>query len=272
MLKPMVGSKQNNNEYIMKKNYTSALVIDARTRKTTAFVASVTQAQDDNSFQLVLRHALDMGSIQKLVKPAPLQGGGSWDGPVSYPETGMFTTDMPVIIMGSYSAMSSAGHVSTFYRGGEEVRDGYRKVVIVGGLGTPFAKKGGLRVLGRPISAVLINGPVEIEEVRGAHSSNCASADATWAGVKLLASIDSKSVFLMEGQSDYTWVVRLHCKELGIESEFPAEHRTEMFSRESIVRKAVFSAAYNTFPKDGEKPTEEQPSSYPSSRTLDIST
>ncbi len=50
-------------------NTQQALVIDGRTRKLNVFVASVTQAQSDNPYQLVLRHALDMGHIQDILAP-----------------------------------------------------------------------------------------------------------------------------------------------------------------------------------------------------------
>jgi len=220
----------------------NALVIDGRTRKLQAFVASVTKAQDDNPYQIVLRHALDMGHIQDILNPTESDvylGGGETK------KLKRFTADMPVILMGEYAARSSAGHVAIHSADSwDESRDGHRKVLIVGGLGPNFGKKG-LRVLGLPITATLVRGPVEIEELAGAGNSNCASADAAWAGVKLLASTDRKSVFLVEGQSDYTYVVRLRSTATEGATEFPAEHREEMFSRENIVRRMVFSSAYH---------------------------
>ena len=221
-----------------------ALVIDGRTRKLNAFVASVTQAQSDNPYQLVLRHALDMGHIQDILAPTEREdylGGGETK------TRKQFLAEMPVILMGEYSARSSAGHVAIHSTDSwDEARDGHRKVLIVGGLGKVFGGKGGLlKVLGNPIVATLVRGPVEIEEFVGAGNSNCASADAAWAGVKLLASTDRKSVFLVEGQSDYTYVVRLRSTATEGATEFPSEHREEMFSRENIVRRMVFSSAYH---------------------------
>jgi hypothetical protein len=201
-------------EDAMKKNLNTALVIDGRTRQLSAFVASVTQAQSDDYCQLVLRHAL-------AVDFANLPG--------SRPE-------MPVILMGEYAARSSAGVVAVRTAANtnllwSEEENGYRKVLVVGGLGPAFGQ-GGLRVLNVPISATLVRGPVEIEKVAGAGNSNCATADATWSAVNFLVSTDHKAVFLVEGQSDYTYVVRFRSAgEEGDSTEFPAEHRAEMFSR-----------------------------------------
>lgn len=224
------------------KMSTQALVIDGRTRKLNAFVASVTLAQADNPYQLVLRHALDMGHIQDILASTEREdylGGGETK------NRKQFAANMPVVLMGEYSAQSSAGHVSVHSEDSwDEARDGHRKVLIVGGLGKAFGK-GGLKVLGNPIVATLVRGPVDIEEFAGADNSNCASADAAWAGVKLLASADRKSVFLVEGQSDCTYVVRLRSTATEGATEFPTEHREEMFSRENIVRRMVFSSAYH---------------------------
>lgn len=245
-------------ENTMKTQTTQALVIDGRTRKLQTFVASVTQAQSDNPFQIVLRHALDMGHVQDilaLTEQDVYLGGGETK------KLKRFRSEMPVIIMGEYSARSSAGHVAVHSADSwDESRDGHRRVLIVGGLGPNFGKKG-LRVLGNPITATLVRGPVEIEELANSGNSNCASADAAWAGVKLLASVDRKAVFLVEGQSDYTYVVRLRSAvEDGVTMEFPVEHREEMFSRENVVRRMVFSSAYHDLVRghDDGKPSDEE--------------
>lgn len=238
----------------------NALIIDGRNRKLQTFVASVTKAQDDNPYQLVLRHALDIGHIQDVLNPTEQDvylGGGETK------RLKRFTTEMPVIIMGEYTAHSSAGHVAIHSADSwDESRDGHRKVLIVGGLGPNFGKKG-LRVLGLPITATLVRGPVEIEELAGSGNSNCASADAAWAGVKLLASTDRKAVFLVEGQSDYTYVVRLRSSaEDGVTTEFPVEHRSEMFSRENIVKRMVFSFAYHSLVRGRRDDRDYTPSEY----------
>jgi len=219
-----------------------AFVVDARTRNLKTFVASVTKTQHD-PYQLVLRHALDIGKLRDLMNEAAAE---VYLGCGETKRIKRFKAEMPVIIMGEYAALSSAGY-STVYssKSCDEARYGHRKVLIVGGLGPQFGKKG-LRILGVPIVGTLIRGPVEIEELAGAGNSNCASAEAALAGVKMLANIDRKSVFLVEGQSDYTYVVRLRSvAEDGMTTDFPAEHRAEMFSLENIVRRMVLSAAYH---------------------------
>lgn len=240
---------------------TQAIIIDGRARTLRTFVASVTKAQDDNPHQLVLRHALDMGNITNLLAPTERKeyvGGG---------ETVTrrhFRADMPVIIMGTYSAMSSAGHVTVVHAehaGYNEATDGHRKVLVVGGLGPAFGK--GLKVFTNPISSTLVRGPVEIEEVAGSGNSNCASADAAWAGVQLLANTDRKSVFLVEGQSDYTYVVRLKSSaEDGETTEFLTEHRETMFSRENIVKRMIYGQSWRALAhgrdEDAPKPSDEE--------------
>lgn len=215
---------------------TQALVIDCRTRKLEVFVASATQAQTDNPYQLVLRHALDLGSILDLLAPTDQEARKK------------FLADMPVILMGEYQARSSAGHVTVHSADSwDEAHDGHRKVLIVGGLGEVFGGRGALRVLGNPIRATLVRGPVEVVELRGTKNSNRAQADAAWAGVKILSGVDRSSVFLVEGQSDHTYVVRFRSAG-GPEAvvEFPAEHRAEMFSRENIVRRIIKSSAWHS--------------------------
>ena len=210
------------------------LVIDGRSRALRAFVASVTKAQEDNPYQVVLRHALDMGCIRDLLAPKGVEG--YFGGEVIRQEC---RVQIPVLIMGEYSARSSAGHVTVACNDLNMFNKHHKKVLVVGGLGPAFGK-GGLKVLTRPISAVLIPGPVEIVEAEGADNSNCASAEAAIAGVKILARTDKKSTFLMEGQSDYTYVIRLRCLAEGNEVDFPAEHRSDMFSRENIVKTMFF--------------------------------
>lgn len=205
------------------------------------FVASATQAQRQNDYQLVLRHALDMGGLKDILAPTERSedvGGG-------VKRVKRFTADIPIILMGGYSARSSAGHVAVHGAdGGDEARCGYRNVLVVGGLGPNFNKKGGLRVFGIPIEGILIRGPVKIEEVVVAGNSNRASAEAALTGVKLLSNIDRKSVFLVEGQSDQTYVVRLRSTSAEGRTVFPAEHRKEMFSQENVVRRMLLSSAY----------------------------
>ncbi len=241
---------------------TSALVVDCRSRNLVAFVASVTEAQEGNPLQLVLRHALDIGTFDSLLASSEAEVYG--DGRTRTRR--QFRAEMPVLLIGEYGARSSAGHVTvvapgSWGYGGDEANDGHRKVVVVGGLGGPLSKKG-LRVLGVPIAGTLVRGPVVIEELPGAGNSNCASADAAMAGVRLLAGMDRKSVFLTEGQSDTTLVVRLRsAAETGSATRFPTEHRSEMFTRVNILKRMLRSQEWYSWLRansDGAAPSEEQ--------------
>lgn len=210
----------------------SVLVIDARSRGLQCFVASATVAGADRPNQLVLRHALDMNDLGSIL--------GTWEeeycGFGHSKRVKRFRSELPIIVMGRYEAKSSAGHAVV------RADDSHRKVVVVGGLGEPFGK-GGLRPLGLPIAGTLIQGPVVVEELAGSGNSNVASAVAAWEGVKILSQTDQKSVFLVEGQSDYTKVYRLRPDENAPATELPVEHRDEMFSRENIIRQAALAAA-----------------------------
>ena len=199
-----------------------------------------------------------MGHIEDLLAPTEQDEYSNSE----TKKTKRILIEMPVIIMGEYSARGSDGHVVVYSRESwNESPDGYRKVLVVGGLGPNFGKKA-LRVLGNPIPATLVRGPVEIEELANSGNSNCASAAAAWAGVKLLSSVDPRSVFLVEGQSDYTYVLRLRSVATEGVTEFPREHHEEMFSRENIVRRMVFSSAYHGIVRshdhDGYKPSKDE--------------
>lgn len=203
----------------------SVLVIDCRNRNLNAFVASATKAKEGSPLQLVLRHALGVGDIREVLNSAEEDGHRR------------FVADMPVLLMGGYAARGSAGHVAVHGHGGNPV-------TVVGGLG-PLFGKGGLRPLGRPIAGVLVRGPVELEALPGASNSNQATAAAAWEGMQMLAQADRRSAFLVEGQSDYLFVVRL--RPTGATGEgpvdFPLEHRAELFSDENIVRKMLAAQA-----------------------------
>jgi hypothetical protein len=236
-------------------NANSVLVIDARSRELKVFVASATQAQADNPTQLVLRHALDLGNLGALLSSA---------------HENNFIADMPVLVIGSYSAMSSAGFTTTYthqYSGHSENMDGHRKVVVVGGLGEPFGK-GGLKVLALPIAGHLIRGPVEISAVTGAGNSNWNTATAAEAGAKMLAAIDRRQVILAEGQSDVVDVYRLRSvaerggenKDEYGETRFPAEHQADRFTPYSVTRSMLWSQSFRALRAhldEGEKPSDE---------------
>lgn len=209
------------------------LVIDCRTREMNSFFASVTQVQVENSYQLVVRQALEMGSFSCFLSSS-LNGAGAQE----------IEIDMPIIIMGSYSAFSSAGYVSVHYERNAEFNYGYRQVLVVGGLGPSFGKKG-LRILGTPIQAVLIRGPLQIKELWSHENSNCSCADAARLGVQIMAKYDIRSVYLCSGQSDYSYAVRFVSYSRKKETKFPQEHRQDIFSSENIIRQMIFTAAYH---------------------------
>ncbi len=219
------------------------LVIDSRSRDMRIFVASATKTQDNDN-HIVIRHALGMGGLLKWEE----------DGFKSQlPDR----VDMSVLVMGQYVATGSAGHVSVTGRGGQ-------RVLVVGGLGSPFGE-GGLKNLVVPISGTLIQGPVEIKKIQTANNSNCDSTDAAMAGLRLLRNIDSKSVFLAEGQSDRVNVVRFRTANDNSRSvEFPLEHQDVMFSRKNIIRKMLegqvfrfLQVCYNNEGREG-RPSQEE--------------
>jgi len=181
-----------------------------------------------------------------------------------------FVADMPVLVIGGYSAMNSAGFAATYthqFSGHSENMDGHRKVVVVGGLGSPFGK-GGLKVLALPIVGHLIRGPVEISCVTGTGNSNWNTATAAMAGAKMLASINRQAVILAEGQSDLIDVYRLRSvverggengDEFG-ETQFPPEHHTDRFTPAAVVRSMLWSQSFRALRSgldEGEKPSDE---------------
>ncbi len=216
-----------------------ALVIDSRSRRLHTFVASVTKVQE-NPRQLVLRDALDMGSIWRFVESKD-------------EDKEKIVLGMDVLLMGEYEARSSEGHVSVFSKENNRDRPSY----IVGGLGEAFGK-GGLKILSKPISTFLVRAPLEVRKVRTASNSNTSTANAGWRGMELLFSIvDREATFLVEGQSDYKRVIRFRpLSDSSIANmNFPSEHQ-EMFSEENIFWKMVRRTLCDG--NDGDIPSNEE--------------
>ncbi len=206
-----------------RKKMSEVLVIDSRNRRLHTFVASVTKVQE-NPRQLVLRDALDMGSIWRFVESKD-------------EDKEKIVLGMDVLLMGEYEARSSEGHVSVFSKENNRNRPSY----IVGGLGEAFGK-GGLKILSKPISTFLVRAPLEVRKVRTASNSNTSTSNAGWRGMELLFSIvDREATFLVEGQSDYKRVIRFRpLSDSSIANmNFPSEHQ-EMFSEENIFWKMVY--------------------------------
>gem|GEM_PF-6870798 len=212
------------------------MVIDGRDRELRTFTASVTAVKNFPN-QLILRYGLKTGKLKKIIQAS----------------NGCLETKMPILLMGEYSARSSAGFVEI-----KKESCSHHDIVVVGGLGQPFGK-GCLKILTIPIAGTLIKGPAEIKKLAGMENSNPASAEAALAGVELLAELDPRSVFLTEGQSDYTYVVRI--KSLAEEEEegeisIPPEHQA-MFSPENIVKNIVRKQILRRY-VEGYTPSEQQ--------------
>lgn len=190
------------------------LVIDARQRALTCFSAAVSAAEVEG--QLVIRAGLELGLLAGLIVSA----GGRLD------------AGMPALVLGGYSARSSAGFTAA---------EGGVHGLVVGAMGAPFGR-GGLRVLTRPIAARLTAGPAVIERVAGATRSNPAVASAVAAGAALLARVAGEtSVILTEGQSDVVDTYRLAGSGLTVEVE--SEYWCERFTLAAIVERIVRSTA-----------------------------
>lgn len=192
----------------------TAIVVDCRTRGISVFAASVTEAADRG---LVLRKAADIGRLADL--------GGE------IPHT--------VIILGAYSAQSSAGftvvvrpthHYPRHLAGGAGLGwDGHDAE------GRPCRKGDALRPIttrdGGHHVATVLSGGCSLTKVGGQGNSNHATADAAVAGLQLRAAMLGE-VVVIEGQSDFVsgWAFKPTVPGNGLGGEFPAEHRPEVFA------------------------------------------
>lgn len=178
---------------------TTILVIDARTRDLNAFFASATQ---DAKGDLVLRYA----SEAKL------------------PEIPVGSTKVlpfPILIMGSFHAQTSAGFTASVGQGGIPAK-------VVGGLGKPFGR-GGLKRLRKPIAGRLLFKGTTMFPKDENSSSNTASAQAAWEGLKFMVDFEPKSLWLVEGQSDYTRSWKFMNPEQVEYPAIPDEHQLSVF-------------------------------------------
>lgn len=211
---------------------TSMLVIDTTTRTLAVFTANVTRAEAG----LVVRPGLELPGLGFFA------AGSSWTQPKD-------SAGLPVLLIGDgYTARSSAGFVSV--TGGGLPSQTHP---VVGWLGDR-----GLRVI-RPRMARLL-GPVRIVEDKASTNSNWGTAAAVHAGLPLLAAADPRAVIIAEGQSDRVAVYRLLPADPRAKAIAPfalegveKEHRAEMFSAESVVRRH-FVSRYNWRIKQGDSP------------------
>lgn len=201
-------------------SHQSIIVVDATTRRLECFAASAT-CRNGNQQHIILRKAVVIGTI------AELRGR---------------VVESPILVVGSYSARSSAGHTTPL---GE---DNFPKVVWIGGAGFGFdvydeAKRerrrvaDGLRPFGRPLTGTLLPAGTKVEGVQTHSNSNPDTADAAMAGLRIVA--ETKRQFILtEGQSDYTSAYTFCVAEDAEQPSFPEEHRTDVFSPESMFRAA----------------------------------
>jgi len=202
------------------------LVIDARSREVATYVANVTRAEAG----LVVRKAIELPSLFRLAQ------GRGWDNP--------FPTDMPVLVIGQgYQARSSCGFVTVQYGTKVEVwhrieDDAELHIAVVAMQGDDDRP---LRMV-RPVEAAVFKcARLIADKVMG--NSNCQTADAVSAGVKLLLAADPRAVAIQEGQSDRARVVRLLPDDPKAErlaafplEEIEEEHRADRFTAEEVVR------------------------------------
>ena len=205
----------------------TVLVVDARSRKISVFTAAATTTATG---RLILRKGVDVGSIRMI------------EGDIEF----------PVIVMGSYSAQSSAGFVSVL---GD---DGFPSTLWVGGCGFPgkSGKGEGLRVFPRPVRAVVLPVGSRVSKVdTHSRNSNPATADAALDGIRIMAKNTLASLFLVEGQSDWVTASRFDAPEGGVTPVFPPEHRAEIFLEDNLVLRILLSAArWQLTPEDRDAP------------------
>jgi len=201
----------------------TAVFVDTFSRKVSVHTVSVTEVPDRG---LVMRYAAEIGSLSLLTQENELKN-----------------EDLPILVATrGYAAQSSAGFVEVVSEGHKQ-----QKMQIVGFQGMPWQKKGGLSVASHPMEVLVLRPGTNIMKV-ATHSSgrrghsNPATAEAAIVGLKMRAKSEQNSVFILEGQSDYTQAWKLAAYYTAYEEEwtpeFPVEHRLDRFSD------AVMALAY----------------------------
>lgn len=198
------------------------IVVDARERKLENVFAASATTLPDNSNAIVLRKGTKVGTMEQLAGR---------------------NLDYPILVVGSYQARSSAGHVTPL--GAEN----HNSVVWIGGAGFGFTSqteegknvhKGfGLRPFAFPLTGTLLPAGTRLEKVETHRNSNPGTAEAAFAGLKLQAELNTRLFILAEGQSDYTSAYSFEVPEGAEHPEFPQEHRTDIFSSEKMFNAAV---------------------------------
>ncbi len=235
-------------------NSTTFLVIDARTRDLAVYTASVTSVPA-LSGGLVLRKGVELGRLHDLVKPDQTgRRPDSWN-------PGGQSFEFPILVMGSYSAQSSAGFSSWTARSARG-QTGPTPVVIVGeaGFGQPdYANpskpwKGDCLRPRWAVAGVVFPVGTQLVAVATHRNSNCATTDASRAGVELRGQLLGRST-LIEGQSDSVsgwefvfpvavqanaaWGVAAAPAPTVDLAALPEEHRVETFTPARFVKNAL---------------------------------
>lgn len=229
----------------MTEKNNTVVVIDARERKLSCHVASMTLASEykpdevrrrkphhpHKKAKLVLRWATPLGAISDLC---------------------CLRFDYPILIVGNYDARTSHGNVSLIGEYGEDV-------YWVGGCGYGYTKPHdptiygrGLRVFPMPERGILLPAGCNIETVPVFENQNCATAASAVDGLHLLAELDDEVLFIANGSSNELTAYKLS---QAISNEHPEpnrqnpllgitlEHRQDMFNTKALfmtyLRRAV---------------------------------
>jgi len=210
-------------EYLNKENrMATALFIDSFSRNMEVSTVSITEVPGKG---LVMRYGAKVGNLWQLTA-----------------EQEVFKPEMLILVAArGYAAQSSDGFVDVVVNNrGWNTRV---QAQIVGIQGMPWQKKGGLSVASHPMEVLVLRSGTNIMKV-ATHSSgrrghsNPATAEAAIVGLKMRAKSEQNSVFILEGQSDYTQAWKLAAYYTAYEEEwtpeFPVEHRLDRFSDEAM--------------------------------------
>lgn len=203
---------------------TTALFVDTYTRALNVSMVSVTEVP---GMGLVIRNGVTLGCLEHLVNKD--QERPNW-----FPQE-----DMPILVATrGYEALSSAGFTELLMPRSMEHED---RDYIVGVLGMPWMKSGGLRMLRNPINVKVFAPGTGILPLPTHGNSNEKTANAAFAGMKLMVDAMGVSI-LAEGQSD---VIQGWKFVLGREADsnwtpnWPREHNQAIFSHLKMVRKVL---------------------------------
>jgi hypothetical protein len=190
------------------------LVIDTSNRDLSTFVASATQVgeEDSQNLKLVLRHALDGPSLERL------SSGG------------LATTTMPILLVGGgYKAQSSEGFVRVNADGPS------RDMWVVGAAGCLGAKS--LRPLGHAQRAVLLPPSYIQKGVCRGGNANRQVKEAVEAAASLFGKA-TQATTIVEGQSNRANTFIFKAVQGWAWPEFPAEHQ-DRFSEADLFEAAL---------------------------------